>query len=106
MKLTCQYIKTNGENCKHSVALGQSLCWQHAKGWSRLRSLTLAHKLTILSIFIAVFFGVQRMLSSPTSSPSVNLQSSGDNSPNVGGNTGKVDVQINPPPSKKSTKGK
>jgi len=95
----------NGDKCKHSVALGQSLCWQHAKGWSKLRSLTPAHKLSILAILVALFFGFQRMLSSAPS-PSVNLHSSGDNSPNIGGNTGKVDVQINQPPQKKSTKGK
>jgi hypothetical protein len=93
MKMTCQHVKTDGEKCKHSVAVGQSLCWQHAKGWSKKwRSLTLSHKLTILSITVALFFGVQRMLSS---SPSrISVTSSGDNSPNVVDNSGKVDVQI------------
>lgn len=92
---TCQGIKPNKKNCKRSVKTGQTLCWQHAKGLSgKFRSLTLAHKLTILSITVAIFFGVQRILSSGHPAVSnTNVQSSGDNSPNVVGNSGKVDIQ-------------
>jgi hypothetical protein len=55
-----------------------------------------------LSISVALFFGVQRMLSS---SPShVTVTSSSDNSPNVVNNSGKVDIQIDS--SKKSGKQK
>jgi hypothetical protein len=94
MSETCQGIKPNKATCKRSVATGQTLCWQHARGLSgKLRSLTLAHKLTILSITVAIFFGVQRMLSSGPSISNTRVQSSGDNSPNVVGNSGKVDIQ-------------
>jgi hypothetical protein len=104
--VTCQYVKGNDEKCKRSVSIGQTLCWQHARGWSRWRSLTLGHKLAILSILVAIVFGVQRILSSgPVPASSVNVQSSGDNSPNVVGNSGKVDIQTGQTSPKKQKTG-
>jgi hypothetical protein len=106
----CQFVKRNGEQCRHFVAPGQQSCWQHAKGWrAKLRSLTrsqaVGFSVAVLSLLTTVGFGIWAILpKTPLPSPpttNISVQSSGDNSPNVVDNQGSVTIQ--PAPSKKKS---
>jgi hypothetical protein len=91
---TCQFVKPNKEGCKRPVAVGQKFCWQHSRGLrAKLHSLT--HKQTVefyigvASLAATLWFGIRSVL--PTNH-TIHVQSSGDQSPNVVGNDGKVDI--------------
>jgi hypothetical protein len=90
---TCQFVKQNNEGCKRPVAAGQNFCWQHARGlsakWHSLtRKQTVGFYIGLASLAATVWFGIHSV-------PPVNniqVQSSGDQSPNVVDNEGKVEI--------------
>lgn len=91
----CGFIKPNHERCKRAIAFGQRLCWQHARGWRvKWRALTrnqaVIFCLGAISLLMTLGFGIASLL--PTKTPIVHVESSGSNSPNVVGNTGKVTI--------------
>ena len=66
----CRYRKSNGEYCQRTVAIGEGMCWQHAKTFRhRFRSLTKNQTVgffgLLLSLALAIFFGI---ISWPTAS--------------------------------------
>jgi hypothetical protein len=93
----CQFVKQNDERCKRSAATGQRFCWQHTRGllakWHSLtRKQTIGFYIGVASLAATLFFGILSLL--PTKVvPTVNVQSSGDQSPNVVDNKGKVEIQ-------------
>jgi hypothetical protein len=94
----CEFVKRNNERCKRSVATGQKFCWQHSHGlrakWRSLtRNQTIGFCIAAASLTATLWFGISSQLPKPTMAPTVNVQSSGDQSPNVVDNKGKVDIQ-------------
>jgi hypothetical protein len=61
--VTCEYLLSNGERCKRTVAAHQRFCWQHVHGWrAKYRSLTRSESvvfwLAVVSLAATVWFGV------------------------------------------------
>jgi hypothetical protein len=94
---TCRFEKPNQERCKRRVARGQKFCWQHVRGlrakWHSLtRNQTIAFYIGVASLAATLWFGIPGLLPK-TTAPTVHVQSSGDQSPNVVDNKGKVEIQ-------------
>jgi len=94
----CQFVKQNKERCRRPLATGQTFCWQHAHGlrakWQSLpRSKAVGFSLSLLSLVATIGFGVWDLFLKPRPVPAVQVQSSGDNSPNVVDNQGSVTIQ-------------
>ncbi len=109
----CEFIKPDRQRCKHSVAVGERLCWQHAKGWrSKLRSLPknarVIFAIGIVSLAVTCY-GVWLELFPHAKPSSVHIETSGDKSPVVQDNQGSVtfnDSQSEQPKKKTKDTGK
>jgi len=95
----CQFVKQNTERCKRPIAVGQAFCWQHARGlqakWRSLtRNQTLGFSIIgVLSLAATIIFGILSLLPKTPAAHSIQVQSFGDNSPNVVDNQGSVLIQ-------------
>lgn len=102
----CQFVKQDKGRCKRRVSSGQSFCWQHAHGLrAKWRSLTKNQALglslvSVISLAATIGFGIVSVL--PKSQPISKTQvwSSGESSPNVVDNQGKVSIQTAAPEKK------
>src|SRR5580700_8925518 len=94
----CQFVKQNNDRCKRFTALSEKFCWQHSHGlrtrWRALtRSQTVGFCLSAASLVVGLLFGVYSLLPRAVKTPSIHVESSGDQSPNVVDNKGKVEIQ-------------
>ena len=107
---TCQFVKSNQEGCKRRVATGQKYCWQHSHGCgARWRSLTrsqvIGFYVAVASLAATLWFGIGTVIPH-TSSQAIQVHSSGNQSPNIVNNEGKVDIHNQQPDSQKHKSGK
>jgi hypothetical protein len=104
---TCQFKKADSSFCKRPVGgAKERFCWQHASGLIRKwRSLTRNQSTVFVVSILALVIGIpsaywsyrgSRKRDANKSSTTV-VQSSGDDSPNVVGNSGDVTVNTSDP---------
>ena len=108
---TCQFVKENGERCRRSAAAGQKYCWQHSRGlWAKWHSLTrnqtIAFYVGMASLAATLWFGIRSLGPKSTANQAIHVQSSGDQSPNVVDNKGKVEIQNQQPSGQQQKNGK
>ena len=55
----CEFVKQNGQQCRHRIEVGTKLCWQHTRGlrarWHALpRNKTLTFRIGLVSLILSV----------------------------------------------------
>jgi hypothetical protein len=106
----CQFTKLDNERCKRSVALGKRFCWQHAHGlrakWQSLtRNQTILFLVGVAGLAATLWFGFHGVPSTTVTNKTIHVQSSGDQSPNIVDNQGKVDIHNQKPDAQKRKPG-
>jgi hypothetical protein len=86
----CQFVKKDQQKCKRSVALGQRFCWQHRLP-SKWRSLSTLKKRLIVWIGVLGSLASLYALLPHDKTSNVSIQTSGDHSPVVQDNQGRVE---------------
>jgi hypothetical protein len=101
-------VKKDGERCKRSVAEGKPFCWQHSRGmlakWHSLTGKqTVGFYVGVASLAATLLFGIRSLLPT-TVLPTIHVQSSGDQSPNVVDNSGEVKINNGQPTQEQKNK--